>query len=51
VKILISLDLDEEFEDPLHETGVDEETFIAITTFLAGYGDDVGIEKAGTEAD
>lgn len=44
-KIQITMDPHDEYADPNHEMGITEEAYIELATLLAGYGDDVEIER------
>lgn len=45
MRIWITMELDDEFADPEHESGVKEGAHLSITTWLASYGDDIDIVK------
>lgn len=45
MRIWITMELDDEFADPEHESGVKEGAHLSITTWLGSYGDDIDIVK------
>jgi hypothetical protein len=45
MRIWITMELDDEFADPDHESGVQEGPHLSITSFLGAYGDDIDIVK------
>ena len=45
MKIIITMDIDVEFADSEHETGLTEEGYDLILRKLAPYGDDIDIRR------
>lgn len=46
MKIVITMDLEEEHADPGHPMGVREESYLAISDALMEFGSDVDIRRA-----
>jgi hypothetical protein len=46
MKVIITMNLDDEFADPEHPTGVTEAGYDQITDLLGTMGDDIDVAKA-----
>lgn len=44
-RVVITMEIDEEYADPDHEMGVTEEGYTALVRALAGFGDDVEVSR------
>jgi hypothetical protein len=47
MKILITMEVDDEYVDPDHAMGVTEEAYLGISEALGNYGQDIDIQKVG----
>jgi hypothetical protein len=50
MKITITMNIDDEYADPGHKTGVTEAGHDAITDALAEFGDDIDVRNAEANA-
>jgi hypothetical protein len=49
MKIIITMDVDDEYADSTHEMGVTSEGYEAIMHALMGIGDDIDVTKAASD--
>lgn len=45
MKVRITMDIDPDYEDPQHPTGVTNEAYDALFDALNSFGDDIDVEK------